>query len=578
MKDYSLRVHGRMNTNYRKGGSQAGETPPIIKDVTALTVGEFGRSISLNIGFDRGRFVLTGSEADLIEIFDSWIGCHVLERQGKVTWEGFIYMMDLQTHGDIDRRAILGVPEGSQMWNAVAALYTISSTTQSPELAANNSFEIAGYYGDVLAEWPETPANGSVTQDATAHAGSFAAKLVAGSTGNDTLIQRYATCNPGDIFTFSFYTRGDGTNAGRYAAYDDTGAAYIQAITSTAVTGTSYTQVTVDITAPAGCNSVSFYLMAPPVAALSPAAYFDSVSIKKYQDTQFETAYATQDQSIHEYGRKEIKIDAGYTSQTNAEAKRDRYLAERSWPWSRTIATYHEPEEIPADLWVYVTGYAYTMQYKYVSANAAGSTTLTTLLNNIISNDFDFLTAVRMAPEQTGFTSLVQDAITPATGVITERAGAAARRLVDMGDTDSLPYLLYVIEDRMIVYELLSTAVKYYRRAGRYSNNIGGTIHTTSRQYRPGVIRRMDQPVGFLEPGSLLTDRRDMLVGSMEIDDLGLVRVTLNDATDSTIQAIRRPRRDAPSGSTSKNILDLLKDKGYDPLDDTEDPHGGHHQ
>ena len=77
--------------------------------------------------------------------------------------------------------------------------------------------------------------------------------------------------------SLKFWTRGDGTNAGRYGVYDFTHSANIIAATSTGVTGTSYTQVTANFAVPAGCYDIQIRFFSP--VAVGGIAYFDDVEL-----------------------------------------------------------------------------------------------------------------------------------------------------------------------------------------------------------------------------------------------------------------------------------------------------------
>lgn len=147
------------------------------------------------------------------------------------------------------------------------------------EMLANLGFETAGGGGaDVFGSWTESAGTGAIARTTTAgefRSGAAAAKLTAGATVNTNIYQQIAVM-PGEDYTVTFWTRGDGTYAGRYRIYNATAASDITALTSTGVTGTTYTQVTATFTAPAACYLVSVMLYCPGTNA--GIAYFDDVS------------------------------------------------------------------------------------------------------------------------------------------------------------------------------------------------------------------------------------------------------------------------------------------------------------
>jgi hypothetical protein len=84
---------------------------------------------------------------------------------------------------------------------------------------------------------------------------------------------------PGQRYILRFWTRGDGTNAGRYLIWDATNADYIVTHTSTGVTGTTYTLVEREFVTPAGCVSVTIRFSCP--ATNTGIAYFDFASLQR---------------------------------------------------------------------------------------------------------------------------------------------------------------------------------------------------------------------------------------------------------------------------------------------------------
>jgi hypothetical protein len=123
----------------------------------------------------------------------------------------------------------------------------------------------------MYCNWAETAGDGAVADEgALVHGGTHAAKLTAGANRTTLIrISSYVvngavTGRPGSVYTLSFWTRGDGVNAGRYSVYDNTNAADIKASTSTGVTGADYTQVTYTLRS-AGCYTILVDLKCPNV-------------------------------------------------------------------------------------------------------------------------------------------------------------------------------------------------------------------------------------------------------------------------------------------------------------------------
>ena len=144
-------------------------------------------------------------------------------------------------------------------------------------LSANPGFETAGAGGtDVFADWTETETLGTSTIEQaidSVNTGTYACKL----THGDTLVlvsQEHAAIS-GKLYQLSFYTRGDGTNGGRYRIRDVTGATNIVGITDTGVTGTSYVLVQKKFVTPAGCTALGIDLLDGGAGFV----YFDDVYV-----------------------------------------------------------------------------------------------------------------------------------------------------------------------------------------------------------------------------------------------------------------------------------------------------------
>jgi len=152
------------------------------------------------------------------------------------------------------------------------------------ELLTNPGFETAGGGGaDIWANWTEVVGGGALANETTlVHSGADAAKLTGSGLPNAVYVwQASVPITPGVTYQVSFWTRGDGTNAGFYSLYGRTNG---QNITSgpwdtTGVAGATYTQVSIVFTATAGAAELEVYLSAPTAAG--GIAYFDDVSVKE---------------------------------------------------------------------------------------------------------------------------------------------------------------------------------------------------------------------------------------------------------------------------------------------------------
>lgn len=165
---------------------------------------------------------------------------------------------------------------------SVTLNYDYYPAAYGSEIFLNPGFETLGANPPLFESWNAGAGTGTVTNETSiVHSGSHAVKLTFGTFGDPEYNPQMAqtrTVTPNTLYELTFWTRGDGTNAGRYRIYDATHSAYIQGTITTGVTGTTYTKVTKRFTAPAGCTSIWIMFNAPQ--ATGAVAYFDDVSWK----------------------------------------------------------------------------------------------------------------------------------------------------------------------------------------------------------------------------------------------------------------------------------------------------------
>ncbi len=170
------------------------------------------------------------------------------------------------------------------VYERVAGVFTARATAAvrwgAPGLLANTGFETAGAGDpDFFGSWSETAGDGAIADDAVVfQAGAHSAKLTAGATAN-TVVTQTVTVVAAATHTLSLYSRGDGTNAGRYAVYDVTNGVYLIPVTSTGQTAAAWVLLTTNVVLPVNCTSVRVELWCP--AANGGIVNFDTTSLKR---------------------------------------------------------------------------------------------------------------------------------------------------------------------------------------------------------------------------------------------------------------------------------------------------------
>jgi hypothetical protein len=179
--------------------------------------------------------------------------------------------------------ALVGIWQLNESAGRIAAS-RIDRSLDDVDLLANGGFETAGAGGaDVFAYTQESAGDGAIADETSlVNGGSHACKLTAGASANTyirpfDIMGSFINVRPGDACTLSFWTRGDGTNQGRYSVYDFSNSAWIRSTVNTGVAGTTYTEVTYEFTAPAGCYGIYINLLCSTVN--TGVCYFDDVTL-----------------------------------------------------------------------------------------------------------------------------------------------------------------------------------------------------------------------------------------------------------------------------------------------------------
>lgn len=140
----------------------------------------------------------------------------------------------------------------------------------------NGGFEVLGAGPPVFKDWNEGGGSaGIIDETVLVNSGSHALKLSNTGVGDVWVWQVYSV-TAHEKYKLSFWTRGDGSVAGRYFMNDDTQGNPIIAETGTGIIDTTYTLFEVEFTIPEGCALIGFRLSEPGTAGV---AYFDDVSV-----------------------------------------------------------------------------------------------------------------------------------------------------------------------------------------------------------------------------------------------------------------------------------------------------------
>ena len=243
---------------------------------------------------------------------NTWVNASSL-----TSYRSLIEVLDAPTY---DFSLGIEIPELKDLTSDnVESVLNVDYSPQSygPELVKNPGFES---WGASIASWLASAGAGTITKETVApYAGTNAVVLTHGNNTlwYDTQISQDITVVPGTTYELTFWTKGDGVNAGVFALYRNTApATYLITNGSTGVTGVNWTKVTRQFTVPAGCTSVKIWFFAPNVNG--GFAVFDDVSFKSLQNNNMNGIQTTLQFILDNFPAKAVKYD---NQGTTLEAK-----------------------------------------------------------------------------------------------------------------------------------------------------------------------------------------------------------------------------------------------------------------
>ena len=161
-------------------------------------------------------------------------------------------------------------------------VYLIGPEKDGSAYFADVSLKAAPTASDTITNWTATGTglHDRITADTDAHDGARALKFTRSSDGTGAAVYQHNNAvEPSLTYRLSFYTKGDGTVAGRYMLRDRTNGTALIPPTSTRVTSAAeYVRITATITLPRDCHAVTLFLLAPDRAG---SCLFDDVSLTR---------------------------------------------------------------------------------------------------------------------------------------------------------------------------------------------------------------------------------------------------------------------------------------------------------
>lgn len=234
----------------------------------------------------------------------------------------------------------------------------------------------------------------------------------------------------------------------------------------------------------------------------------------------YTSSYATVDQSIARYGRREELLTADNTPAATASAYRDTYLSRSAWPWARPVGVA-KPDR--SKLTVRACGYVFTANWLFAKQADDTTKNVSTWLSEIVG------TAEGLSSDHGGSVSGAGDCQFLSGGTIEtntlqrvatldteQRTWDLISDLAELGDSSGNPWAAWVDASRRLNYGALDLSVRYYLRGGELFDLLAGPRAINPWQVRPGVVRDLSFVMGHAEYGSMLADARDLWVEEVE--------------------------------------------------------------
>lgn len=483
------------------------------------------RTINLQWGPGVGTFAIEGSEAELARYMHQWLGYHLEERSGRVTWEGIV--VDLTLHSRVVRRRSL-----ENVWNRVAVGY-------------DNGVRNGGFEQWLSATEPEywgQSTAGAWSSEETSNVGTGDSSLQLDFNSPERYMrQQMYNFEPNKEYKLTFQSAGDGSVDGRYSVYDDTNGADIIATASTGNTGTSYQRTEITFITPAGCTEVEIRLYTPSgsgsvyydqveirpisgrpskLATLKQGAVFESLGDVEEEGRakprengtlgQFLTPWQESQQSIDRYGTKEMIVDGGehgYDLLSGEAPLRDTFWAAHIWPRLKRLS--QAGREGTAVLEGVAVGYGHTLDWLYSSEEGNGSFQY---VSDYVAAQFgegEYIANVTVESNS--------QEVFPKDGRlrIKERIEEA---LTNAAADFQTPWHVYVAIGRRGLLKPVSFSPKYYLQKGELRNSLNGPI-VNPYLVVPGVVRDVAYPSGADDPDSPYEDARDFFMSEVVVDN-----------------------------------------------------------
>lgn len=452
------------------------------------------RTIGLQWGPLVGTFRIEGTERELVEYMNKWLGLHLEERMGHVTWEGIVF--DLTLYSRFVRRRSL-----ENVWNAVRGSYE--------NLLENGGFETLDPGSNTFLHWTDVPGGGSIAVETTkVISGSRALKL-SQPTAPIPYVYQQVTVTPKTNYRLSAVNAHTATAGGQWVVYDVSNAQNLFEVASYSFPNTvagTYIHVRRDFTTPAGCNTIQVQIKSNTA---NTDAFWDDVELVKIEESSkvgpTYTNYQFNNQSVNAYGTKELSIEGNQLGPTETARMVTNYLNRHAWPQLERLPQRGVDKPYLEGVAI---GYGLTMDWQYRVFQQAGSSQTASSLANSLIGYGEYVQNIAVIANN----ELVRLSSSP-----NQRLKAAIDEVVQAAGNGDY-WRVYFRPGRYVVFEPIDFTPKYFYQDGEFRSQLNGPI-VNPYHIVPGVVRDVTYPHGADYFDSPYQDRRDVLLEEIVVED-----------------------------------------------------------
>lgn len=221
-------------------------------------------------------------------------------------------------------------------------------------------------------------------------------------------------------------------------------------------------------------------------------------------DARKETSYYTNSYSIDRYGRIEEIVYLDKTTTAAAEAYAQTVLAESALPMPLVVAVREPKLDEPVILKVSAVGYAFTLNYQYLSI-ADSTVTIPTAISSALSTDSDYV--IEGSLDSNSVQVRPPDTETKVLDWLIE--------LAEIGD-GTQPYTIQILNDRRLFYKALDAQPTMKWDGNNLTTWAGRSLANGIWSARPGILRDLTWDNVPLPSTYFLENQRDSFVSEVE--------------------------------------------------------------